>query len=260
MTVAHKKEIYPGQDMIKTDNYRARLYRSYIRLGHGTKSQMPQFSIDTRRRAFQRLIRDHFPPDRDAAIIDLGCGQGALIHIARTLGYRNFTGVDLSPVEVARAEELGIDGVSEGELMATLAACPDASLDAVVAFDVIEHFRKDDVLLFADHVCRVLRPGGRFIVHTCNAESPFANVGRYGDFTHEISFTRDSIRQVLLACGFRRVDCYEERPIPHGVKSSIRWLLWHVFRTGLRLYRAVETGTVGRDAIFSQDFLAVAAK
>lgn len=245
--------------MTETDAYRQRLYQSYVRLGDA-EMEAPRFSIDAQRPALERLIRDHFPPDRDGAILDLGCGQGTLIYIARALGYRNLTGVDLSPVAVSRAKALGIEGVSEGELMATLAARPDASLDAVVAFDVIEHFRKAEVLTFADQVCRVLRPGGRFIVHTCNAESPFAGIGRHGDFTHEVSFTKESIRQVFLACGFRSVTSYEERPIPHGVKSTARWLLWHVFRAGLRLYRATETGHTGRDAIFSQDFLTVAVK
>lgn len=244
--------------MTENDTYRQRLYQSYVRLG--AEMEAPHLSIDARRLPLERLVRDHFPPDRDIAILDLGCGQGALIYIARALGYRNLTGVDLSPVEVSRAKALGIEGVSEGELMATLVARPDASLDVVVAFDVIEHFRKAEVLTFTDQVCRVLRPGGRFIVHTCNAESPFAGVGRYGDFTHEVSFTKESIRQVFLACGFRSVASYEERPIPRGVKSTARWLLWHVFRTGLRLYRAAETGTAGRDAIFSQDFLTVAVK
>lgn len=246
--------------MIEIDTYRQRLYQTYVGLGHGVEVEAPHLSIDARRRPLERLIRDHFSPNRDGTILDLGCGQGTLIHIARTLGYRNLTGVDLSPVAVSRAKALGIEGVSEGELMATLAARPDASLDIVVAFDVIEHFRKTEVLPFVDQVCRVLRPGGRFIVHTCNAESPFAGVGRHGDFTHEISFTKESIRQVFQACGFRSITSYEERPIPHGVKSTLRWLLWHVFRTGLRLYRAAETGDTGRDAIFSQDFLTVAVK
>lgn len=244
--------------MNETDAYRRRLYQSYVRPGQGLEDRAPEDNTEIRRPYLERLVRRHFPPDRAAAILELGCGYGPLIQIAREAGYTNMTGVDLSSIEVARAASLGIAGVRQGDLMAALAAQADASLDAVVAFDVIEHFRKDEILAFADQVRRTLRTGGRFIVHTCNAESPFGGLGRYGDFTHEVAFTRDSIRQVLNACGFRDVHCHEDRPVPHGATSAVRWLLWHVFRTGLRLWRAVETGDTGRWAIFSQDMLVVA--
>lgn len=137
---------------------------------------------------------------------------------------------------------------------------PDASRDAVVSFDVVEHFRKDELLSFVDEVRRVLRPGGRWIIHTVNGESPFFGRIRYGDFTHEMAFTRESMSQLLLSSGFERVQCFEDTPVPHGVKSSVRWLLWKGIRGGLRLWLAVETGDSGRSAIFTQNLLAVATK
>src|SRR5208337_4817517 len=95
-------------------------------------------------------------------------------------------GMDGSLEQVAAANRLGIDGVREGDLRESLAAMPDASRDAVLAFDVIEHFRKYELLSFVDEVHRVLRPGGRWIIHCANGESPFFGRIRYGDFTHEM--------------------------------------------------------------------------
>ncbi|OPX35236.1 MAG: hypothetical protein B1H11_09415 [Desulfobacteraceae bacterium 4484_190.1] len=102
--------------------------------------------------------------------------------------------------------------------------------------------------------------GGRWIIHTPNAESPFGNRILFGDFTHELAFTRTSLAQILLASGFSRVGCYEDQPVLHGIKSAVRWILWRCIRGVLRLYLAVETGNTGRDAIFSQNFLAVGFK
>ncbi len=45
---------------------------------------------------------------------------------------------------------------------------PDASFDAVVSFQVIEHVRRDKELVTEIH--RVLRPGGRLIISTPNSE------------------------------------------------------------------------------------------
>ncbi len=85
-------------------------------------------------------------------------------------------------------------------------------------------------------------------------------VVRYGDFTHEQVFTRVSLSQVLLTSGFRDLRFFEDVPVPHGIKSGGRWLLWKLLRAGLRLYIAAETGDTGRRAIFTQSLLAVAIK
>jgi len=208
----------------------------------------------------KKLVREHFPPDVNATILELGCGHGALIHVARQMGYRNLHGVDVSSEQVAAAKRLGIEGVEQDDVMEALSAQGDRSLDCVVAFDLIEHFTKTELVGLVDEVCRVLKPGGRWIIHTPNAESPFGNRMLFGDFTHELAFTRTSLAQLLLSSGFSSVSCFEDQPVPHGIKSLARWVLWKVFRSALRLYVAAETGDSGRDSIFSQNLFCVAFK
>jgi hypothetical protein len=125
---------------------------------------------------------------------------------------------------------------------------------------VIEHFTRDELLGFVDQILRVLRSEGRWIIHTPNGESPFSGRMRYGDLTHELAFTRTSICQLLHSSGFSKVQCFEDAPVPHGLNSAIRWVVWKVIRSGLRVYLAVETGDTAGDAIFSQNFLIVAEK
>ena len=69
-----------------------------------------------------------------------------------------------------------------------------------------------------------------------------------------------SIAQLLRACDFARVECHEDRPVPHGLRSAVRAALWPVLRGAMRLALAIETGESGREAIFSQCLLAVAHK
>lgn len=49
------------------------------------------------------MIRRHFPADRDAAILELGCGRGALLHAFRQTGHINARGVDGSSEQVDAA-------------------------------------------------------------------------------------------------------------------------------------------------------------
>lgn len=242
------------------NNYRTRIYGAYVSARRQSLAPATLEGLNPQRPYLQKLIRQCFPNDRYAAILDLGCGHGALIHFARQAGYRNLRGVDGSHEQVAAAKELRIEGIEKGDVMEALAKEPAAALDCLITFDLIEHFNRDELIPLLDQVHRVLRPGGRLIIHTPNAESPFGMKMRYGDITHELAFTRTSLSQLLLSSGFSRVDCYEDQPVPHGVKSTLRWVLWQVIRNLLRFYLAVETGDTGRYAVFSQNILAVALK
>lgn len=247
-------------DGTSVSEYRDRIYRHYVNFREQVLVPQTLEGLKPCAPYLIKLIHAHFPIDRRSAILDLGCGHGALIHFARCAGYTNIRGVDGSPEQVAAARRLGIAGVKEGDLLAALAVQENESLDLVVAFDVIEHFTRDELLGFVDQVRRVLRPGGRWIIHTPNGESPFSGRIRYGDLTHELAFTRTSINQLLLSSGFSKVQCIEDAPVPHGLKSAVRWALWKVIRSGLRVYLAAEIGDTARNAIFSQNFLTVAEK
>ncbi|MGI8498976.1 MAG: class I SAM-dependent methyltransferase [Gemmatimonadaceae bacterium] len=240
--------------------YRERIYRSYNSARHESWAPGTVAQLESRAPYFRRLIARHFPGDREARILDLGCGYGALLFFARRAGYTRCEGVDGSTEQVAAAARLGITGVELGDVMQTLERLGSASQDVVLALDLIEHFRRDELMKLVDQVLRVLSPGGRWIIHTINGESPLFGRIRYGDLTHEEAFTRTSIGQLLLSSGFTRVECFEDTPIVHGVKSAARYVVWKTMRGFLRLYLAAETGISDRTPIFTQNFLTVARR
>jgi 2-polyprenyl-3-methyl-5-hydroxy-6-metoxy-1,4-benzoquinol methylase len=175
-------------------------------------------------------------------------------------GYKNARGIDASPEQVSAARHLGIRGVEHGDVMSILSETATGSIDVVVTFDLVEHFDKTEIISLIDAIHRVLKETGRWIIHAPNAESPFGSRIRYGDFTHEIAFTRASMAQVLRASGFTSVACYEDHPIPHGVKSAVRFILWNVIRIGLLGYIAIETGVIDTGAVFTQNLVTVARR
>ncbi|MDG6998396.1 MAG: class I SAM-dependent methyltransferase [Nitrososphaerota archaeon] len=206
------------------------------------------------------MIAQHFPKDKQAKILEIGCGHGAILYFAKGAGYMDVRGVDASAEQVEAAKRLGIENVELGDAMETLRAQKDSSVDCMISFDVIEHFDRNELLDLVDEVHRSLRAGGKWIIHTVNAESPFGMRIRYGDLTHELAFTRTSIGQLLLSSGFKKVSSFEDSPVAHGLKSAVRWGVWMVMRRILRFYLAVETGDTAKDAILTQNFLTVAVK
>jgi 2-polyprenyl-3-methyl-5-hydroxy-6-metoxy-1,4-benzoquinol methylase len=256
--VSEKTEGTPTNTKLKDEDYRSRIYAQYVTVGIAPTNSIE--ALERRRPYLQRIIRQYFPEDRGAAILELGCGSGALIHFLRKAGYTNIEGFDLAPDQVVLAQQLGISDVRLGDAMETLKASANSSRDVVVAFDLIEHLTNDVLLKFTDEVSRVLRPGGRLILHTPNGESPFCARMRYWDLTHERAFTWNSIRQLLLSSGFSEVHYMEDSPTVHGLRSIIRWLLWKGLRGLLRLWLMAETGETAREAIFTQNFLVVAMR
>jgi SAM-dependent methyltransferase len=238
-------------------NYRDRIYRHYVEAATEKLAPDTLAGLQSRAPHLAKLVARHFPADRNAAIVDLGCGHGALLHFARKAGYTNLLGYDRSPSQVAAARRLDIP-VREGDLFEAIRALPAESQDVVVAFDVIEHFNKGELIDFTDQTLRVLKPGGRWIIHVPNGASPFSGIMRYGDLTHELSFTPESLTQLALASKFRSIECFEDEPVAHGLKSTVRLALWKVLRGVLRLYLAVETGAA--QPVLTQNMLAVAVK
>lgn len=241
-------------------DYRTRVYNHYV----NTREQLSQLtaidSLKGRAPYLNKIIRNHFPSDKEANILDLGCGHGAFMYFICQSGYRNVTGVDYSIEQVHRARQLGIEGVQEGDLMETLKALPNGSQDIVIAFDVIEHFAKDELLSLIDEVHRVLRDGGTWIIHVPNGGSLFCGRIQFGDFTHEQIFTQQSISQLLFSSGFANVRCFEDKPVVHGIKSALRRVLWEYFRLVFGFYLAIENGAWEKKGIFSQNFLVVAKR
>lgn len=242
-------------------DYRARIYERYVRVtGSEADAATARTIVSAPNPYLAKAIRDHFPADRASTILDLGCGEGSFLRELRRAGYTHVAGVDRSPEQVAIAAQHGESGVRLGDIMDEARDLPAASHDVIISFDVLEHLRREEVLTLGEHVLRALRPGGRWLIHVPNAESPFFGRMRYGDVTHEQAFTRGSLRQVLGAVGFGTVRCYEDAPVVHGAKSVVRLAMWKVIRLGLRAYLAAETGDTSPDPIFSQNLLAVAQR
>jgi SAM-dependent methyltransferase len=241
-------------------NHRERLYRHYLTTQVRADVASLRAGLARRGPFLKRVIERWVPPDRTQRILDIGCGYGAILHFLREAGYTNLIGIDASAEQVAAAHELGLDVVQQGSLLGFLRQTRDASCDVVIAFDVLEHFTKPELLELTDEIQRVLRGGGRLIVHVPNAEGIFPGRILFGDLTHEMAFTRQSLQQLFSVCGFARVTVAEDAPVPHGLLSSVRLALWTVLRSLFRLIHAAETGDTGRDLILTECLLAVAER
>jgi 2-polyprenyl-3-methyl-5-hydroxy-6-metoxy-1,4-benzoquinol methylase len=214
--------------------YRDRLYEAYAS-GHAGQGDGQATAL-----AYRRDIRPLLPPPSAGPVIDIGCGQGHLVRLLLDDHYDAY-GVDVSPEQVAIAHAAGMDRVRHGDFRDILLG-QRGEFAAVTATDLLEHLAKEEVLDTFDCVATALMPGGRLIARVPNAVSPLGGYIRYGDFTHESSFTARSLRQLAAAAGFSHVTVRPSPPVAHGLRSMARAAAWKPVSALYKIALAAETG------------------
>jgi ubiquinone/menaquinone biosynthesis C-methylase UbiE len=100
-------------------------------------------------------------------VLDAGCGRGEVL-LACVRAGADVAGLDYSQAAVEITREVLADvqaaDVQRGEV--TALPWPDASFDAVLFADVIEHVDPAQSVAALAELRRVLAPGGRLLVHT----------------------------------------------------------------------------------------------
>lgn len=240
-------------------SWKERLYAAYVASGQaGFRGRDPEAAYRPRMHYIKQVIASYLPGNKDANILDLGCGHGAFLYFLAQAGYRNAIGIDTSAEQIDAARQQGIQNALQGDAFEYLCGLQSESVDIVIVFDLLEHLDKQELLDFADQIFRVLRAGGICVAHVPNAEGLQGMRTRFGDLTHSLAFTRSSVRQLFQTIGFSRIECFEERPVTHGLTSIIRRLIWDVGTLPIRLLFAAETGDAA--VILSSNLLVRATK
>jgi len=130
-------------------------------------------------------------------ILEIGCNRGYMLTALKSFGFQNLHGVDLSPDDVEKAKIL----VPSAEVV-----CADAfdylkdkleQFHIIILKAVLEHVQKDEIMPFLEKIKDSLNFEGSAIIDVPNMDWLFASHERYMDFTHEVGFTKESLRQIM---------------------------------------------------------------
>jgi 2-polyprenyl-3-methyl-5-hydroxy-6-metoxy-1,4-benzoquinol methylase len=239
-------------------DYSARCYASYWSTHMSSFKSMSVSTLDYEMVFLRRSVTPFLPVSKDAEILDIGCGHGALVRCMSQMGYKRVTGVDCSREMVSKAQAFGIGSVEIGDFLEILRDNP-SRYQLITAFDVVEHQKKQDVLPLLDAIYRALGPGGTILIQTPNAMSHYGLWCRYGDFTHEVIFDAFSVKQVLAVAGFSNLRVMAIPPCARGLLSTVRRILWAIREPWLKVSFALEAGWT-RGQVFTPNLLAAGYK
>jgi SAM-dependent methyltransferase len=184
-------------------------------------------------------LERRLPQDKEALIVDFGCGYGQVLGALRRSGYRRLVGVDVDRAALDACRAAGLEALDNRAPGALEALRGKARL--VIASHVIEHFPKAEIIGVLESLRGLLAPGGELLIAVPNAQSHTAAYWAYEDFTHEYLFTSGSLYYVLKAAGFGAVelvdlDCLEG--LSPG-KRAVRRLLLSLYRANYRFWSRV---------------------
>jgi len=198
------------------------------------------------RRRFERMESLFSAPGR---LLDVGCGMGEFLRLARARGWR-VSGTELSPYAVRAAAALGLT-VSEGEIWE--AALPSDAFDVVTCWHVLEHAA--DPRRIVEEAHRVLGPGGWLVLATPNLEDRIFRAayrlarGRAAPLfepdereLHLFHFSPRTLGRLVGAVGFEVVEIgFDRGAATGGGKRLVNEVAYLWFRlTGLNWGMALE--------------------
>ena len=163
-------------------------------------------------RQFHRWTLPFFDrlPIRDGKLLDVGCGDGAFLSRAKSLGFDTFgIDIDRNSVKVAK-EKYNLNNVSVSTLEEFLKSAQDKKLrfDVLSFFEVLEH--QDNPRRFLDDVKAFIKPGGYVVGSVPNRSRFLVRLDRIvgdGDFPphHFLWFSRKVLESFLRDMHFESV-------------------------------------------------------
>ena len=104
-------------------------------------------------------------------VVDIGTGRGELLAVAIRMGAARAIGVEYAEAAVAMAKQT-LEAHDVGDkaevILADARAIPvdDATADLVTMLDVVEHLSPEELARTLQEAKRVMKPGGRLLIHT----------------------------------------------------------------------------------------------
>jgi len=165
-------------------------------------------------------VKNVLPQNKDVKILDIGCGFGRFLKYLKDNGYENIYGVEIGEEQNQFLKDKGFT-IYQADVIEFLKTTKE-KFDFITMFDVLEHFKKEEIVELLALLRDILNDNGTLVVRVPNGEAMYKGSIMYGDFTHEIFFTVKSLKQIFNIFNFSKTEVFPEYPIKHGLKSTIR--------------------------------------
>jgi 2-polyprenyl-3-methyl-5-hydroxy-6-metoxy-1,4-benzoquinol methylase len=239
-----------AQDIGLFDNYTSTQDLSFV-----DSEEMTEWSG----KYFDHYMLPLLPKKKTASILEIGCGWGKYLSHLKKSGYKNAEGIDISPEQIAYArKQLKLKNVTLADGLKFLKTSKK-KYDAIYMIDVLEHLDLEDSIEIGKLIYKSLNKNGVFFFQVPNGVSLMTPI-RYADITHTRAYSDYMCTQYMKLAGFDTASNYALPPMPHGLKSMARSILWNTLVNPLiKGYMMIANGTT-MGGIYTSNILSAARK
>ena len=154
------------------------------------------------------------------SMIDLGCGRGEFLKLAKNVGFKTI-GIDSLSSALSEAKNYG-DELKQGDILSSLEKVPDQTVVIFSLLHVIEHLQPRYTMHMFREVYRSLVPGGAFLIETPSLYSLW-NTARqfYLDPTHIRPLHPEFIRFLAEDIGFKDIEIIEFEAVDEPKRTNL---------------------------------------
>jgi 2-polyprenyl-3-methyl-5-hydroxy-6-metoxy-1,4-benzoquinol methylase len=168
-----------------------------------------EYSSSTAKLFFKNVLQEASIKNNKASLLDIGCGVGKLLDVAKQNGFTTF-GVELSSKLAEIATTKGHEVFNKNINDVTL----DKKFDVITLMDLIEHLEnpKPILVLLQTH----LALNGQIIIYTPNHNSLIVHIAHFlyklgitspieniFACTHTVFFTTKTLQKILIDCNYK---------------------------------------------------------
>lgn len=201
--------------------------------------------------------------NKEARILDFGCGFGQLTKALKQAGFSSVEGADINAMAIKSLSECQIT-VHDLMLDKDFYKKNSERFDVVIMSHVLEHIPKDEIIGLLKSVRTLLNHEGNLIVMVPNAQSNTGCYWAYEDFTHHLLFTAGSLYYALKSADFSEISFLDIDCLTgiFGIKRFIKKFLLSLYRLNHGFWNKVTSSHLHKPSpqIFSYEIKAIAKK
>ncbi|MCF2514323.1 methyltransferase domain-containing protein [Sphingomonas sp. G124] len=202
---------------------------------------------------YEQNYRSFLPVDRQAAILDIGCGRGDFVRYLHSLGYRNITAVDMDEDVIATLQ--GFEGVTarRQEITDQLPAQLSGPWDLIVIRQMIYYLDRRQAPVFVRSLAGSLNADGRVIVEIFNGALLSSRFTELKDPAILTAYTELGLRRLLEWNGLSVERLVGAQSGGSWLYRLLQWLEFRIYRLLLMLERGRddELPSIGRKSIIA---------
>jgi 2-polyprenyl-3-methyl-5-hydroxy-6-metoxy-1,4-benzoquinol methylase len=178
-----------------------------------------EVSVSERLKFYLPIIEPLKKFDKNANILDLGCGRGEFLSLAEANGF-DAQGIDTDDGMIAACQKKKLK-VIKSDSISYLKNLDNDSFSVISSFHMIEHISYENLLLLIKESLRILKPGGLLIMETPNPDNiRVATNNFYVDPTHLRPIPSDLLLYLVSATKFAK-----HKVIPLNEDKNLRYKL-----------------------------------